>query len=525
MTEYTTSSEAIREYLTARDRTVDWVSRHFQYGPEDDFMSPSAPPTELDDSEAPSYGPSDSDDESTHSLPPRMILRWGDGRPDIPIAPDSRYAPHPPQPRTRSNHSTSKEPAFHPPGPPPPPSHHTVTHNPSVATTVPHQRPRWEQTLSYVSTQDLPGVDHNTPPRDSPEHIVVLPSPQDETVPQAPITSAPLHAVPPESHLQSSVSRTPTQAMYPGQPIVPPPPQPTATFMPPPEHEIVSPSPRRAYNPSNLSRHTTRSPPIAQSYSQPLPAPHGNARLYDHQPGSRAPSQLPYAYSPPAIVYAPSGRNGGTHYAPPAIVYSPGSHGHHPSARGSAPSIAYSHSAPLPHGHNSHHSHGSAPQYGSLRGAPSHLSATAVEEEPEGQARSRSRSHQRSVSRSHRREGSDAAYSAHSRGRSPAVISVPRSPARIPSQSPELSDGGSDTSGSTYYILPTPGQKVQIIHSPHSPYSPSSPSGSKKPFFQRFFSIPKLASSVNSRGSSSGSAARKLHRRPTVATHAQQHQA
>lgn len=49
-------------------------------------------------------------------------------------------------------------------------------------------------------------------------------------------------------------------------------------------------------------------------------------------------------------------------------------------------------------------------------------------------------------------------------------------------------------------------------HSSSSGHSPTS-SDAKKPFFQRIFSIPKLSSSVDSRGSSGS---RKLRRRHTV---------
>jgi hypothetical protein len=79
MTEYTTSSQAIREYMTSRERTAYWVQSHKPY--ETEFYSPSVPPIILD--EFVSSPPSEV--ESSHSVPPRMVLRYGDGRPDIPI--------------------------------------------------------------------------------------------------------------------------------------------------------------------------------------------------------------------------------------------------------------------------------------------------------------------------------------------------------------------------------------------------------------------------------------------------------
>jgi hypothetical protein len=79
MTEYTTSSQAIREYMSSRERTAYWVQSHKPS--ETEFYSPSVPPSVLDGFVA--SPPSEA--ESSHSVPPRMVLRYGDGRPDIPI--------------------------------------------------------------------------------------------------------------------------------------------------------------------------------------------------------------------------------------------------------------------------------------------------------------------------------------------------------------------------------------------------------------------------------------------------------
>lgn len=466
MTEYTTSSEAIREYLSARERTAYWVQRHFDHDPEEELLSPSIPPSELDDSDAPSYGPSDSDDESTHSSPPRMILHWSDGRPDMPISPaDARHSYGRTQPGPRSRRDV-------PNGMPPlapstihAPPHHTAR-NPSGLSIPPQYR--YEQTLSYVTApgQEPPLREHNSPsPPPSPEHIVVLPSPQEEDA-QAPINiaSAPSHVTHHESHLPS---RTPT--LQPGHPTRAHPEFESSSDAyndeDYPGHNDVSPTPRHASVPSHASRNATRSPPIAHSHSQPLPGSYINARPAGDPPSGRMASQLSYAYTPPAIVYAPSSRHGSSRYAPPAIVYSPPSHPHHLPGRGAAPSMAYSHSAPLPQGHNPYYVHGSAASHHpSAHGAPSH---STVEEEilagrGDERDRSRSRDQMRSV-RGHHRGGSAMGSR---RGRSSGgMYSVPRSPTRSDSHSdtPSLSPGGSQTSGSTYYILPTPGQKVQII--------------------------------------------------------------
>jgi hypothetical protein len=80
MTEYTTSSHAYREYMTSRERTAYWVHTHSPLDAE--FYSPSVPPTVLDGL-VPSSPPSEAD--SSNSTPPKMVLRYNDGRPDVPI--------------------------------------------------------------------------------------------------------------------------------------------------------------------------------------------------------------------------------------------------------------------------------------------------------------------------------------------------------------------------------------------------------------------------------------------------------
>ncbi|PFH51716.1 hypothetical protein AMATHDRAFT_2817 [Amanita thiersii Skay4041] len=69
-----------REFTTAHERTAYWVQSH---SPNDvAFYSPSAPPSELG-----VFIPSPpSDASSSHSLPPKMVLKYDDGR-YIPIPP------------------------------------------------------------------------------------------------------------------------------------------------------------------------------------------------------------------------------------------------------------------------------------------------------------------------------------------------------------------------------------------------------------------------------------------------------
>ncbi|KAJ7161457.1 hypothetical protein C8R43DRAFT_335779 [Mycena crocata] len=86
MTEYTTSSQAIRDYLSSKERTKHWVRSRIE--PPDQCYSPSAAPSILDPEYTP---PPASDAGSTHSVPPKMVLRYNDGRPDEPIYQDPNH--------------------------------------------------------------------------------------------------------------------------------------------------------------------------------------------------------------------------------------------------------------------------------------------------------------------------------------------------------------------------------------------------------------------------------------------------
>ncbi|KAJ7137855.1 hypothetical protein C8R44DRAFT_728055 [Mycena epipterygia] len=91
MTEYTTSSQAIRDYISSKERTKHWVRSRIE--PPDQCYSPSAAPSIFYDTDAiPTAPPSEAG--STHSLPPKMVLRYPDGRPDEPIPyQDAHYSP------------------------------------------------------------------------------------------------------------------------------------------------------------------------------------------------------------------------------------------------------------------------------------------------------------------------------------------------------------------------------------------------------------------------------------------------
>jgi hypothetical protein len=175
---------------------------------------------------------------------------------------------------------------------------------------------------------------------------------------------------------------------------------------------------------------------------------------------SRHSEHLPHRdTSPPSIVYAPRPHSK-NNYAPPTMIH----HQH------GAPGLRFSQSAPLPRHHQA-----SMTQFPSMQGG-----LTSVDEE---------------TTRS--RNGS----------RGPAGTSMTQAGAHFRKHSPSLS---SVESGSTYYILPAQGQKVQVIAPDKSLYtatsttqSPSPPhSGtSKRPFFSRFFHL----------GSSNGKRLQRRH--------------
>ncbi|KAJ7264939.1 hypothetical protein B0H12DRAFT_1230576 [Mycena haematopus] len=84
MTEYTSSSQAIRDYLSSKERTKHWVRSRIE--PPDLCYSPNAAPSILNEPDF--VLPPASDAGSTHSVPPKMVLRYPDGRPDEPIYQD-----------------------------------------------------------------------------------------------------------------------------------------------------------------------------------------------------------------------------------------------------------------------------------------------------------------------------------------------------------------------------------------------------------------------------------------------------
>lgn len=98
MTDYASSSEPPRDRRSSKSRTLNWVHTVPR---QQEFCPPSFPPTPRDDADDISAF-SDSDAESSHSTPPRMVLRYPDGR-DIRISTD-----YPPKKRVSGSESMNR---------------------------------------------------------------------------------------------------------------------------------------------------------------------------------------------------------------------------------------------------------------------------------------------------------------------------------------------------------------------------------------------------------------------------------
>jgi hypothetical protein len=248
MTEHNTSPDAIEVFTSSKERTAYWVH---SYSPnQDQFHSPDSPPSVVEELEE-----HESDEDSTHSLPPKMVLRYGDGRPDIPIShwhhenaprrgpslrprPDTAYHPHD---RARSAADAYPRPhtRYH---------EHAVPHHPSAR----HGLPR--------ASQD----DFSAPP----EEIHILPS--DPNV---------------QPHRPAGTYRPRRSSEPPRRPLPQSAPHDD-------EPEVIEPLPPR-YPPN----HVEGPAPVMYSHSQHIYEPHDHQHpSHSHSRGNRP---------PPSIVYAP----------------------------------------------------------------------------------------------------------------------------------------------------------------------------------------------------------------------------
>jgi hypothetical protein len=285
MTEYTSSPEAISEYMTSRERTAVWVRSHAPIHSQ--FYSPSVEPSVLDDAGIPSAPASVV--ESTHSMPPKMVLKYTDGRPDVPI---SDYN------ATTKGHAADSTGRFQ---------------------TLPYQRSGRSRSHGATEIGRNVSVRHNEL-RDN--HALGSPTPEEIRVWPSPETSPPL----PSQHVPRSKS-LPRNAYSHENPQPPP--------LPTPSHAQLQ---QGRFAPSSHHSHASSTPTHQVTFSQSQPIAWHSLPSPPKSTFAAHPSQKVSSHAPPAIVYAPS-HHSKPHYVPP-VMYP-----HYPPPN--APGMTYSRSAPV----------------------------------------------------------------------------------------------------------------------------------------------------------------------------------
>ncbi|KAF8838348.1 hypothetical protein BDN67DRAFT_991360 [Paxillus ammoniavirescens] len=366
-----------------------------------------------------------------------MVLRYGDGRADIPISHWHYDNPHDSHKHPPPRHSSHSHPRPHT-------TYHTHDRSRSAADAYPPAHSQYND----HSGPHYHFVRHAAPPK---VHVDDFSTPPEE-----------IHILPSDPNAQphrSTGTYRPRRSSEPGR---------HQTLQSPPhqdEEELLEPPAPR--NNLNVPQ------PVMYSHSQHIHDPYDHHHpSHSHSRGNRP---------PPSIVYAPAHHHTSDHYAPPTIVYAPHK----------APGMTHTISAPTGSGF---------PQYPRITATPYpsvHSNLESVYEEP--------------------RYGP--------RGPRPREDVIPRSPSPI-------SEAASGDSGSTYYIIPTPGQKVKVLagrgasvytatsttksaSSPHSPHSGTSGGGGgfKKPLFKRLISF---ASDLSRSSKGSRSSRKRLQRRHSL---------
>ena len=271
MTEYTTSSQAYRDFMSSRDRTAYWVQSHSSV--QDDFYSPSVPPSVFDGL-VPSRPPSEAD--STNSTPPKMVLRYNDGRPDIPI-PHPNYGRsgsgrHPDMARSRTlsyNHShnrprTGSSPSI-------PRSHPNAPEEIRILPSFGHTPTASSSRPSHSRSKSVPRRDNFDQQHD--HEVPFMPPPHLQT-------QSPYHG----SRPMSSQGISPTH-----QVTFAPPAQPSQPWHPRQPHKGV---PAIVYAPSHNAQRPNYSPP-AMFHHPPQTGPNGV--MYSHS--APVPGQYPPQYA------------------------------------------------------------------------------------------------------------------------------------------------------------------------------------------------------------------------------------
>lgn len=533
MTEYTSDPIAVAQYHAARARTGAWVQTLAGVPTR---ANPSAPPSLVDDSDAEDGLPSpvSVDSDSDTSLPPRMVLRYPDGR-DVAIGPSKeerlareREREHRRRKgKQRASHG-SYVPALSPPGsalfvPPPGPAEHITILSSSSST--PHSL--YAPYPAYPSHPSYPSSHSHYPALPSSHATARYAPPLLHTVPSAPVVGPSARSTHPSSGISRSMPVSPTRTRFSNGPVHSP--SPVYAFSPDPPVAVEDLD--RESEALDTRVHET---PRALAVHNPEPdseSEHEHEHGHEHEPEPARsfipePIHTPDATSssqsrrhrtrPPALVYAAS--NHGPLYAsfdPPRIVPSseyPLEREHSLSVPAPIP-VAPSRSDPLPPSHHSHHTSTHSRSRDALlpssllshhshhsRHAPSHSDPTPPSHHSSHHSSHRSRVKSRSswekihassipspdrlppvqaqdlqpmsrglglglarfYSRGQRdRDGArdkERESGAREQGRGSKLRKAPRG--MVPADAP------SDSSGSTYYVLPSPGQKVLVVVRP-----------------------------------------------------------
>jgi hypothetical protein len=285
MTEYTTD-----HYPTARrsrkTRTANWVG----YITGKTLAAPSAPPSLPSDSDD-GLSSDDSDAESSHSLPPRMILRYPDGRPDVTVSDSWSQEPLRTSP-IFPHHHTSR---------PPPGSHGHHQSNPDLHSRVPSNvvpspviatHPETTHIRSFptgppLSIQQSPPDAYSPDPHSAPSALPLSRSrsnrPSKPPQESLQVYSPPPPPAPPSSQSHRALVLHTGEGFQPTQ-RPPPLPQPGPIIVPSPvvfTFPTSPPAPPQAAPPTGSSRTHSRTHPNSSNhpYSHPPAQPSSNPTL------------------------------------------------------------------------------------------------------------------------------------------------------------------------------------------------------------------------------------------------------
>ncbi|KAI9511054.1 hypothetical protein F5148DRAFT_1374083 [Russula earlei] len=397
MTEYTTDPDAIAHYLAARARTANWVDSLSGKT----LVAPSAAPSLVSDTDD-GLSSQDSDAESSHSLPPRMVLRYPDGRPDVTVSGNtqwpaqtqkltgtspthhSRHQPgshghHPSNPNIHSRAASNAVPLYVTPPPPVIATHPETIHvRPSPTSPGIQQSPNTYFTPDPTNSPTTPyrsrSKRSSSRPPPSPLEMIYAPPP--------PARSSHSHSAPVSpTHESFHSTQHPPPVPQPAPPIIAPSPVygfpsrasphelpqqalPTSSkthsrthsyssnhsYLHPPAPQLPNPGPPSSYHSGLAQRPRRHSSRTGSSHPDAPQFPHVDSKNGSHI-GSSFNGTSSRRHGPPSIVYAPSANSSSYTYNPPMITsHLPASMTIHAPAPHHAHRIVQSISDPTPIG-------------------------------------------------------------------------------------------------------------------------------------------------------------------------------